>query len=216
MAPATARGDKATTGWRSVAVLVGVAGDGDFEVGWPGVLTVRNAPLNRGFLVEPADGAPQPLPYPDDDGPEPEKTIIFAEAAGVAPLTEEDLSPTTMQMQEWAAANPQADMFAQAAAFGGPVVQPISMVSSLHSNVIPPRQGLGVDDLNVGSDENGGAQVTAGKYLNRRTYLELKQGEDETKSGVAINLDIGKGVKLRGEATADGNTSTGVFFEKEY
>lgn len=64
MAPATARGDKATTGWRSVAVLVGVAGDGDFEVGWPGVLTVRNAPLNRGFLVEPADGAPQPLPYP--------------------------------------------------------------------------------------------------------------------------------------------------------
>ena len=78
------------------------------------------------------------------------------------------------------------------------------------------RQGLGVDDLNVGSDENGGAQVTAGKYLNRRTYLELKQGEDETKSGVAINLDIGKGVKLRGEATADGNTSTGIFFEKQY
>lgn len=78
------------------------------------------------------------------------------------------------------------------------------------------RQGLGVDDLNVGTDENGGAQVTAGKYINRRTYLELKQGEDATKSGVAINLDIGKGVKLRGEATADGNTSTGVFFEKEY
>ncbi|MCB1445938.1 MAG: translocation/assembly module TamB domain-containing protein [Rhizobiaceae bacterium] len=78
------------------------------------------------------------------------------------------------------------------------------------------RQGLGVDDLNVGTDENGGAQVTAGKYLNRRTYLELKQGEDESKSGVAINLDIGKGVKLRGEATADGNTSTGIFYEKEY
>ncbi len=78
------------------------------------------------------------------------------------------------------------------------------------------RQGLGIDDLNVGTDENGGAQVTAGKYLNRRTYLELKQGEDQSKSGVAINLDIGKGVKLRGEATADGNTSTGIFYEKEY
>jgi len=78
------------------------------------------------------------------------------------------------------------------------------------------RQGLGVDDLNVGTDENGGAQVTAGKYINRRTYLELKQGEDSTKSGVAINLDIGKGVKLRGEATQDGNTSTGIFYEKEY
>lgn len=78
------------------------------------------------------------------------------------------------------------------------------------------RQGLGVDDLNVGTDENGGAQVTAGKYINRRTYLEIMQGEDPSKSGVAINLDIGKGVKLRGQATQDGGTATGIFFEKEY
>jgi translocation and assembly module TamB len=78
------------------------------------------------------------------------------------------------------------------------------------------RQGLGVDDLNVGTDENGGAQVTAGKYINRRTYLEVMQGEDPSKSGVAINLDIGKGVKLRGQATQDGGTATGIFFEKEY
>lgn len=78
------------------------------------------------------------------------------------------------------------------------------------------RQGLGVDDLNVGTDENGGAQVTAGKYLNRRTYLEIMQGEDPSKSGVAINLDIGKGVKLRGQATQDGGTASGIFYEKEY
>jgi translocation and assembly module TamB len=78
------------------------------------------------------------------------------------------------------------------------------------------RQGLGVDDLNVGTDENGGAQVTAGKYINRRTYVEVMQGEDPSKSGVAINLDIGKGVKLRGQATQDGGTATGIFFEKEY
>ncbi|MGV3551841.1 translocation/assembly module TamB domain-containing protein [Rhizobium sp.] len=78
------------------------------------------------------------------------------------------------------------------------------------------RQGLGVDDLNVGTDENGGAQVTAGKYLNRRTYVEIMQGEDPKKSGVAINLDIGKGVKLRGQATQDGGTASGIFYEKEY
>lgn len=78
------------------------------------------------------------------------------------------------------------------------------------------RQGLGVDDLNVGTDENGGAQVTAGKYLNRRTYVEIMQGEDPSKSGVAINLDIGKGVKLRGQATQDGGTASGIFYEKEY
>ena len=78
------------------------------------------------------------------------------------------------------------------------------------------RQGLGVDDLNVGTDENGGAQVTAGKYINRRTYVEIMQGEDPSKSGVAINLDIGKGVKLRGQATQDGGTASGIFYEKEY
>jgi translocation and assembly module TamB len=78
------------------------------------------------------------------------------------------------------------------------------------------RQGLGVDDLDVGTDENGKAAVSAGKYLNKRTYLELKQGADSSSSKAVINLDIGKGVKLRGEAGADGSTASGIFYEKEY
>ncbi|MBL0374817.1 translocation/assembly module TamB domain-containing protein [Rhizobium sp. KVB221] len=78
------------------------------------------------------------------------------------------------------------------------------------------RQGLGVDDLDVGTDENGKTNVSAGKYLNKRTYLELKQGSDSNSSKAAINLDIGKGVKLRTEAGADGSTATGIFYEKEY
>ena len=77
------------------------------------------------------------------------------------------------------------------------------------------RQGLGVDNLDVGTDENGRANVTAGKYLNNRTYLELKQGADNSSKAV-INLDIGKGVKLRGEAGADGSNAAGIFYEKEY
>jgi translocation and assembly module TamB len=75
------------------------------------------------------------------------------------------------------------------------------------------RQGLGVDDLDIGSDENGRTNVTAGKYLNKRTYLELQQG---ATSKAIINLDIGKGVKLKGEAGSDGSTATGLFYEKEY
>ena len=66
------------------------------------------------------------------------------------------------------------------------------------------------------TDENGKAQASVGKYLNKRTYLELKQGEDAASTKGAINLDIGRGVKLRGEADALGNTSTGIFYEKEY
>jgi translocation and assembly module TamB len=75
------------------------------------------------------------------------------------------------------------------------------------------RQGLGVDDLNIGSDENGKTNVSAGKYINKRTYLELEQG---ATSKAIINLDIGKGVKLQGSAGADGSTATGLFYEKEY
>jgi translocation and assembly module TamB len=78
------------------------------------------------------------------------------------------------------------------------------------------RQGLGVDDLDVGTDENGQSNVSAGKYLNKRTYLQFQQGVDNSTSKAAVNLDIGKGLKLRGEAGTDGSTATGIFFEKEY
>ncbi len=76
------------------------------------------------------------------------------------------------------------------------------------------RSGLGVDDLDVGTDERGNARVTAGKYLNDRTYLEVQQ--DSTSGAKAIiNLDVGRGLKLRGEAGAGGGGG-GIFYEKEY
>ncbi|RDL49854.1 Translocation and assembly module TamB [Ensifer sp. M14] len=78
------------------------------------------------------------------------------------------------------------------------------------------RNKLGVDDLDVTTDENGGASVRAGKYLNDRTYIELQQGSDSGSSKAVINLDVGKGVKLKGSAAGDGSASGGIFFEKEY
>lgn len=78
------------------------------------------------------------------------------------------------------------------------------------------RNKLGVDDLDVTTDESGGAQVRAGKYLNDRTYLELQQGSDSASSKAIINLDIGRGVKLKGEAAGDGSAAGGIFFEREY
>ncbi|WP_075291579.1 translocation/assembly module TamB domain-containing protein [Pararhizobium arenae] len=77
------------------------------------------------------------------------------------------------------------------------------------------RNKLGVDDLDVSTDSSGGAQVTAGKYLNDRTYLELQSGSEAGGGKAIINLDVGRGVKLRGEAGANG-TGGGIFYEKEY
>ena len=77
------------------------------------------------------------------------------------------------------------------------------------------RSGLGVDNLDITTDSQGNASVSAGKYLNDRTYLELQQSGEGTGKAV-INLDIGRGVKLRGEAGGDGSGAAGIFYEKEY
>lgn len=77
------------------------------------------------------------------------------------------------------------------------------------------RSNLGVDDLDVSTDEKGDAKVSAGKYLNDRTYIQLEQG-GSGGGKATINLDVGKGVKLRGAAGSDGSGSAGIFYEREY
>lgn len=77
------------------------------------------------------------------------------------------------------------------------------------------RGAIGIDNLDITTDERGQAQFRAGKYLNERTYIELEQGANGTGKAI-INLDIGRGVKLKGEAGGDGSGGAGIFYEKEY
>ncbi|MBB4568193.1 translocation/assembly module TamB domain-containing protein [Rhizobium leucaenae] len=77
------------------------------------------------------------------------------------------------------------------------------------------RSHLGVDDLDVTTDSKGQAQVGAGKYLNKRTYIELQQGASNNTKAI-INLDVGRGVKLRGAAGSDGAGEAGIVYEHEY
>ena len=73
------------------------------------------------------------------------------------------------------------------------------------------RSQLGVDDLDIKTTADGQTSVGVGKYLNDRTYL----GVDST-GRVAIDLDLGKGLKARGAVTATGGGEVGVFYENEY
>lgn len=98
-----------------------------------------------------------------------------------------------------------ADAAAQLAGVGGP--------TSLLENL---RGKLGVDDLDLKTDSQGNTAVSAGKYLNDRTYLSLEKGDKAGSGKAAIDLDVGRGVKLRGEASEDGAAKGGVFFEREY
>ncbi|EDQ33390.1 hypothetical protein HPDFL43_09147 [Hoeflea phototrophica DFL-43] len=79
------------------------------------------------------------------------------------------------------------------------------------------RRATGVDDIDVRTDEETGeTAIGVGKYLNDRTYLGLESGATAGSGKAKIDLDIGRGIKLRGEADSSGETKGGIFFEREY
>ncbi|ABC92596.1 hypothetical conserved protein [Rhizobium etli CFN 42] len=77
------------------------------------------------------------------------------------------------------------------------------------------RNQLGVDDLDISTDAKGQTSVSVGRYLNDRTYFELQQGGSAGAKAI-INLDVGRGVKLRGAAGGNGAGEAGVVYEREY
>jgi translocation and assembly module TamB len=79
------------------------------------------------------------------------------------------------------------------------------------------RERIGVDDLDVRTDdETGDTAVSVGKYLNDRTYLSIEKGAQPGSGKATIDLNVGGGIKLRGEASDSGETGGGIFYEKEY
>ncbi|MDX8453821.1 translocation/assembly module TamB domain-containing protein [Mesorhizobium sp. VK9D] len=98
-----------------------------------------------------------------------------------------------------------ASAAAQLAGVGGST----SLLESLQS-------AIGVDDLDVTTDEKGGTAVSAGKYLNDRTYVTIQKGDKPGSGKATIDLNVGRGVKLRGEANDAGEAKGGVFYEREY
>lgn len=77
------------------------------------------------------------------------------------------------------------------------------------------RQGTGLDDLDIQTDEAGNSQLKAGKYLSENIYSEVVV--DQTgKSQINLNLDLTDTLTVKGRVGADGNTGLGLFFEKDY
>lgn len=77
------------------------------------------------------------------------------------------------------------------------------------------RQGFGLDDLDVGAGENGGAQLRAGKYLSENLYTDVVIDSDG-KSQINLNLDVTPNLTARGTLGADGDSGIGLFFERDY
>jgi translocation and assembly module TamB len=78
------------------------------------------------------------------------------------------------------------------------------------------KSALGVDVLDVTTDEKGNAQATAGSYINDKTYIGVKQGMTLGKSRIVVDHDLMKNLKARGEVGTDGDSKLGLGFEFDY
>jgi len=77
------------------------------------------------------------------------------------------------------------------------------------------RKNFGLDDLDIGTDENGNATVRAGKYISERVYTNVGV-DSEGKTEIDLNLDVVKNVTARASVDSEGGSSLGVFYERDY
>lgn len=77
------------------------------------------------------------------------------------------------------------------------------------------RQNIGIDDLDIQSDEEGDTSLRIGKYVNENIYTDVEINS-KGESQINLNLDLTSTTKLRGQVGSDGSTGIGLFFEKDY
>ncbi len=77
------------------------------------------------------------------------------------------------------------------------------------------RGSTGLADLDVTTSEDGNAAVRAGAYLNENIYTDVTiDSAGETR--LNLNLDVTPSLTLRGGLSSEGDTSVGIFFERDY
>jgi translocation and assembly module TamB len=78
------------------------------------------------------------------------------------------------------------------------------------------RRSVGIDVLDVTTDEAGKAQVSAGKNLNDRVYVGVKQSSGAASSSVVIDLGITDNIKARAQTDSGGRSKVGIGVEWNY
>jgi translocation and assembly module TamB len=77
------------------------------------------------------------------------------------------------------------------------------------------RDATGLDDLDIVTDSDGNTAVRAGRYIQENIYLGVEAGAAGSTRGT-INLDITEDLKARGSVGSDGDSSLGLFYERDY
>ena len=78
------------------------------------------------------------------------------------------------------------------------------------------RRALGADSLDVSAGASGGPAVGASRYINRNVRVGVRAGATPRDTGVGVDIDVTRHIKLRGQVGADGSASAGTAVEWEY
>lgn len=78
------------------------------------------------------------------------------------------------------------------------------------------RKSLGVDSLDVSVGSSGNPTVGISRSINRRLSIGVKTGTEANDSGVTVDFDVTRNIRLKGEADANGGTAVGAGVEWEY
>ncbi len=76
------------------------------------------------------------------------------------------------------------------------------------------RQNTGLDDFDITTDEDGNAAVRAGAYISENVYTDVTVGTENTE--INLNLDLTDDITVTGSTGTNGDTSIGIFFERDY
>ncbi|MFZ5962198.1 translocation/assembly module TamB domain-containing protein [Thalassococcus sp. BH17M4-6] len=77
------------------------------------------------------------------------------------------------------------------------------------------RMGFGLDDFDVQTAADGTTELRFGKYIGENLYTDVTV-DSGGSTEINLNLDVTPNITARGSVGSDGNTSLGVFFEKDY
>jgi translocation and assembly module TamB len=77
------------------------------------------------------------------------------------------------------------------------------------------RRSFDLDDLDITTDEQGNAGLRAGKYISDNIYTDVTVGTNNNAE-VSLNIDITPTITATGKLGSDGDTSLGIYFQKDY
>ena len=77
------------------------------------------------------------------------------------------------------------------------------------------RRALGVDDLDV-NFAGGGPTVGISRAIGNRARINLKAGTRPENTGVGVDIDLTRRLRLQSEIGPDGRASVGIGIEQEY